>query len=199
MKSFLEELKSKFNHPLRVFNSQSVQEYNQRRLKARNPLDPIDKKWQYTYCSMRCVHYGQPRKRSRGLRPNQRHFSMNCPVKLIISYNRAAGCLILRECSLQHNHRIRNEIMKHYPSSRKLSPEEQGMVDELLQLKPNNKHLKDHLQMKYSRLTTLKDIQNMKAKIKKNERNGRNDQQVLLDTLENTLKNDLKARWSSCK
>lgn len=91
VKVLLEELKAKSNHPLRVFNSQSVEEYNTRRAKAKVPLDPVDKKWQYTYYSLRCVHYGEARKRSKGVRPNQRHFAMNCPVKLIISYDRTVN------------------------------------------------------------------------------------------------------------
>ena len=33
----LNELKDRYNHPLRVFNSQSVKEANQRPLKAKNP------------------------------------------------------------------------------------------------------------------------------------------------------------------
>ena len=43
------------------------------------------------------------------LSPNQRHFSMNCPVKSTVSYDSSAGFLVFRECSLEH-----------YPSSRDL-------------------------------------------------------------------------------
>ena len=61
------------NHPLCVFNSQTVQECNKHHAKAKQPLVPIDKKWWYTYYSVRCVHYGQGWYRSKGVRPNQRH------------------------------------------------------------------------------------------------------------------------------
>ena len=47
------------NHPLRVFDSQTVEECNKSRAKAKQPLESIDKKWRYTYYSVRCVHYGQ--------------------------------------------------------------------------------------------------------------------------------------------
>ncbi len=133
----LDQLKEA-NHPLRVYNSQSVDEYNKRREKAKSPLDPVDKKWQYTYYSLRCVHYGQARSRSKGIRPNQRHFAMDCPAKLTISYDRGAKCLVLRECLLQHNHRTSSEIMVHYPSSRRLNEVEKQRISEVLSLKPNN-------------------------------------------------------------
>ena len=92
MMAMIDDLKA-HNHPLRVFNSQTVEECNKRRAKAKQPFEPIDKKWRYTYYSVRCVHYGQGRRRSKGVRPNQRHLSLNCPAKLTVSYDRVAGCL----------------------------------------------------------------------------------------------------------
>ena len=44
MMAMIDGLKTK-NHPLRVFNSQTVEECNKRRAKAKHPLEPIDKKW----------------------------------------------------------------------------------------------------------------------------------------------------------
>ena len=182
------------NHPLRVFNSQTVDECNKRRAKCKQPLEPIDKKWRYTYYSVRCVHYGQARHRSKGVRPNQRHLALNCPVKLTISYDRAAGCLVLRECMFDHNHRIGCEIIQQYASSRRLSLKEQHKVNEMLSLRPNNKQLKDHIHSKYKKLVTLKDIQNMKAKMREATKDGRRDEQMLFDSLETLLKEDVHAK-----
>ena len=39
----------------------------QRRLKAKIPVNPVDEWWCYTYYSIRCDHYGQPRQRSKGI------------------------------------------------------------------------------------------------------------------------------------
>ena len=75
-----------YNHPMRVFNSQSVDDYNKRRAKARVPLEPIDSKWKFTYYVIACVHFGQPRKRSKGIRCNQRHLAIKCTAKITISY-----------------------------------------------------------------------------------------------------------------
>ena len=189
----LDTLKSA-NHPVRVFNSQSVNEYNKRRAKAKIPLAPVDKKWKYTYYSVRCVHYGQGRYRSKGVRPNQRHLALSCPAKVTISYDRVAGCLVLRECQLQHNHRIGSAVMEQYPSSRRLGLDERQSVNELLRLKPNNKQLKDHIHNKYKKLVTLRDIQNMKAKVKEVTKDGRRDEQILLDSLEDALTKDTNAK-----
>ena len=82
------------NHPLHVFNSQTVEECNKCCVKAKQPLEPINKKWRYTYYSVRCVHYGKGRRRSKEVRPNQRNLVLNCHAKLKISYDRVAGCLV---------------------------------------------------------------------------------------------------------
>ena len=69
----VKELMDKFKaagHPMCVFNSQSVEEYNRRRVKAKVPLEPIDSQWQFAYYAIACVHFGQPRKRSSGIRCN---------------------------------------------------------------------------------------------------------------------------------
>ena len=86
----LAELKEKHHHPFRMFNSQTVKDANLRRLKAKNPCDPIDGKWRYTYYGVRCVHFGNPRQRGKGLKPNQQHFAMGCPAKITVVYDRLA-------------------------------------------------------------------------------------------------------------
>ncbi len=85
----LNRLRKSGYHPLRVFNSQSAKDYNKKRVSAKNPIDPVDEEnVRYTYYSVRCVHYGEARHRGKGLRPNQRSFSMGCPAKLTVSYER---------------------------------------------------------------------------------------------------------------
>ena len=85
-----EKLKKEHHHPLRVFNSQSAQDYNRKRVNAKNPKPPVDcQKIRYTYYSVRCVHYGEPRSsRGSGIRPNQRSFSKGCQAKVTLSYDR---------------------------------------------------------------------------------------------------------------
>ena len=85
----LEGLRKDGCHPLRVYNSQTAKDYNRKRLSAKNPVEPVDiEKFRYTYYSARCVHYGETRHRSKGLRPNQRSFAMGCQAKVTVSYDR---------------------------------------------------------------------------------------------------------------
>ena len=89
LEAALEELRKNGCHPLRVHNSQTAKDYNRKRLSAKNPVDPVDiEKFRYTYYSARCVHYGETRRRSKGLRPNQRSFAMGCQAKVTVSYDR---------------------------------------------------------------------------------------------------------------
>jgi len=95
---------------------------------------------------------------------------------------------------LKHNHRYGKEFLKHYPSYRHLNEEEQSEVNSLLKLQPSNKHLKEHIQAKFGKLVTLKDIQNMKLKVKELERQGRTDAQMTIDKLYIALQTDPSAK-----
>ena len=95
---------------------------------------------------------------------------------------------------MQHNHEIGSSVIKHYASNRKLSMQEQLELNEVLELRPNNKQLKDYIHSKYKKAVTLKDIQNMKLSLRKAKASGRRDEQILLDTLEDALTKDLNAK-----
>ena len=60
----LERLKKEQNHPFRVYNSEKAEHYNKRLMCASNSsqLAAVDcTKIPYTYYSVRCVHYSEPR------------------------------------------------------------------------------------------------------------------------------------------
>ena len=82
---------------------------------------------------------------------------MGCPAKITIVYDRITKVLVVRECNLEHNHRIGSEIMLHYPSSRSLSKEQQQEMHMLLKLRPSNKHLKEHIRKRLKQDTKSKD------------------------------------------
>ena len=67
-------------------------------------------------------------------------------------------------------------------------------VNPILQLQPSNKHLKEHIQVKYGKLTTSKDIQNMKTKLCELERQERTDAQITIDKLSHALQSDPNAK-----
>jgi len=64
----LKSLYKKFCHPLRVYNSQIVSKANERAHTAKVPMKPIDKRWQYTYYVMKCVHFGEAQQRGKKMR-----------------------------------------------------------------------------------------------------------------------------------
>ena len=115
----LARIKEGGNHPLRVFNSQTAKYYNRKR----NPCQPSvnEDNFQFTYYSVRCIHYGKPRRRSRGIRCNQKSFAMECPVKITVSYDKWQRKLKVQNCITDHCHRTSKDILKHYPSERRLS------------------------------------------------------------------------------
>ena len=79
------------------------------------------------------------------------------------------------------------EVLKHYPSYHHLNEEEQSEVNSLLKLQPSKKN---HIQAKFGKLVTLKDIQNMKLKDKELERQGRTDVQMTIDKLSTSFQSD---------
>ena len=133
------------------------------------------------------------RNRSRGVRPYQRHFAMNCPVKVTVSFDRKVNRFVVRECDLDHNHRIGLEIMMHYPTHRKLTNSESKEIEEVLKLGANKKLVKQQIQRKFGKVTTLKDIQNLRDRAKKKEQHGRRDAQIVLDKLSEALSHDPQA------
>ena len=68
---------------------------------------------------------------------------IGCEVKITFSYDKFQDKLVLREINLDHNHRVSQEIIKHYPSSRRLETNEEEEVLDIVSLKPNNKYVRD--------------------------------------------------------
>lgn len=75
-----------------------------------------------------------------------------------------------------------------------MSIQEQQELDKVLQLRPNNKQLKEFIQAKYKKLVTIKDTQNLKLLMKQTKTGGRTDEQVLIYLLEDTLEKDTGAK-----
>ena len=118
----------------------------------------------------RCIHYGQARCRSQGAHPNQRHFALSCPVTITISFDQKVQNLVVRDSCLQHNYRVGPEILMHYPSHRCFTTTESKEIEGVLSLGANKKLVKQQIQKKFGKLTTLKDIQNIQVQAKKANR-----------------------------
>ena len=66
---------------------------------------------------------------------------MKCPVKITVTYDKVEQKLKIRDCSLDHCHRTGKDVMKHYPSMRRLSEQQEKEIQDVLTLRPNNKLL----------------------------------------------------------
>ena len=95
--------------------------------------------------------------------------------------------LVVGESNLKHNRCIGPDVSVHYPSSRKLSKDETTAVNEELSLQPKTKYVKEMIENKYGKLVMLKDVHNVKTRMK-NE--SRSDAQLLLEELNTSLKKD---------
>lgn len=101
---------------------------------------------------------------------------------------------MVRDCVLEHNHRIGMEIMMYYPSQRRLTTEEAKEIEGVLKLGGKKKLVKQQIFKKFGKLTTLKDIQNLRDRAKRSEQAGRKDAQIVLDKLSETLSHDPQSR-----
>ena len=102
--------------------------------------------------------------------------------------HRLTSKLVVRERNLDHNHRIGPDA--HYSANRKLSKVEKETLNEILSLKPKTKHVKEMIESKYGKFVTLKDIHNLKSRMKTEACGGLHDAQLLLVELEKSLKGD---------
>ena len=116
---------------------------------------------------------------------------MGCQAKITGSYDKLQNKIVAREFDVKHNHRIGDDVIQHYPFARRLSKDD---VEEIIALKPNNKHVQDLISKKYGKHVTLKDIQNFRTKARERTRGGLKDAQLVLDGLTEALEADANAR-----
>ena len=81
----------------------------------------------------------------------------------------------------------------HYPTHRRLTNAESKEIEGVLKLGANKKLVKQQIQKKFGKVTTLKDIQNIRDRVKRNEQHGCKDAQIVLDKLSEALSGDPQA------
>ncbi|XP_065891605.1 uncharacterized protein [Dysidea avara] len=114
-----------------------------------------------------------------------RTFAMNCKTKITVSYDSLYKKLCVRHCHLEHTHQVGPAIFAHYPVNRRLTAAEEATISEMLTVKPNTKRVKELVEKKFGKCVTLKDISNLKTKVKEQTRKGLEEPQLLLSTLQN--------------
>ncbi|CAJ0578928.1 unnamed protein product, partial [Mesorhabditis spiculigera] len=69
--------KAVYHHPFRTASSETLRE----------PDGHVNEKFKYRYIVFHCAHYGQPRMRGVGKRPNQNYLPCGCKAMLRLNYN----------------------------------------------------------------------------------------------------------------
>ncbi|CAG9530971.1 unnamed protein product, partial [Cercopithifilaria johnstoni] len=92
---YLEAYKIVWNYPYRRASSEYLRD-NEGRV--------IDR-FKYKYIVFHCAHYGHPRKRGGGKRPNQSYLSLGCQAKFRLISDMTSGCLRISSFHEEHkNH-----------------------------------------------------------------------------------------------
>jgi len=84
---------------------------------------------------------------------------MKCPVKITVTFDKVEKKLKIAYCNLEHCFRVGKDVMKHYPSMKRLSEQQQQEMHDALTLRPNNKLLLGMIEKKFSKCMILRDIQ----------------------------------------
>jgi len=100
---------------------------------------------------------------------------MGCPVKITVSYDKWQQRLKVQNCITDHCHCTNKEILKHYPSERRLSKQQEKDVCDVLALCANDKLTLGMIEKRFGWHVTLRDMQNLKAKIKESNNRGQKD------------------------
>jgi len=84
--------------------------------------------------------------------------------------------------------------LKRYPSERRLSKQQEKDVCDVLALRANNKLTSGMIEKRFGRHVTLRDIQNLKAKIKESNNHGQKDAVNTLSFLADVLQRNCEDR-----
>ncbi|VDL82739.1 unnamed protein product [Nippostrongylus brasiliensis] len=98
-----EAWKKKCLHPFRVASSETLRE----------PDGTVNHRFKYRYVVFHCAHYGEPRMRGIGKRPNQHYLPSGCRAMLRLNYSFAEQLLKITTLHDEHlNHEISLEMYR---------------------------------------------------------------------------------------
>ncbi|VDO88632.1 unnamed protein product [Heligmosomoides polygyrus] len=107
-----ETWKRKCLHPFRVASSETLRE----------PDGTVNHRFKYRYVVFHCAHYGEPRMRGIGKRPNQHYLPSGCRAMLRLNYSFAEQLLKITTLHDEHlNHEISAEMFRKVSAKLKRS------------------------------------------------------------------------------
>nr|XP_053646509.1 uncharacterized protein LOC128698332 isoform X2 [Cherax quadricarinatus] len=116
---------------LRVKNSSSVAKDNKRRKTA------VPDRMQYSSITYCCIHFGQPKIRSKGLRPKQRYLPCGCQFFITASYSYKLDTLLITKKNLIHNHNLDMDMAKLRAKNRHRDVNQLKEVNDVFQINPS--------------------------------------------------------------
>ncbi|XP_065642085.1 uncharacterized protein LOC124814065 isoform X1 [Hydra vulgaris] len=141
----------------------------------------INKDLKYYYLTYCCYHGGrQFKSRSKGLRPNQSTYKIQCPFTICIGVTEDGERLCVTKVINEHNHAIDKEIIERLPKVRKLNEDQEKDVKQMLKIHGNKWLIHEHVQNETGKKITLKDFHNLASKEK-----GSTDIESLLGVFKN--------------
>lgn len=96
----------------------------------------------------------------------------------------------MRKCNLDHCHSIGPEVISHYPFKRRLAGNELKEVEHLVSLAPKLKLVRQYILKQFGKQVILKDIQNVRTKVKMQAKGGCDEAQATIDKLEEEMQRD---------
>ncbi|KAK8722991.1 hypothetical protein OTU49_011986, partial [Cherax quadricarinatus] len=116
---------------LRVKNSSSVAKDNKRRKTT------VPDRMQYSSITYCCIHFGQPKIRSKGLRPKQRYLPCGCQFFITASYSYKLDTLLITKKNLIHNHNLDMDMAKLRAKNRHRDVNQLKEVNDVFQINPS--------------------------------------------------------------
>ncbi|CAF4412639.1 unnamed protein product, partial [Didymodactylos carnosus] len=114
-----------------------------------------------------CCHGGKQRCRSKGIRPQQHHMSLNCPAKIRL-FNTGTQ-LKISILNFHHNHKVDPSNLKYYPRNRRLENETVELIKKFDNHKVPRAIIRDMVMSENkTKFTTVKDIANVLNKVTTN-------------------------------
>ncbi|KAM7289434.1 uncharacterized protein ISCGN_029563 [Ixodes scapularis] len=137
-----------------------------------DPCNALKQELAYANVTFQCKHGGMPRKEGTGSRPNQRTAKVDCTAYVKCKSSKEMQKLVVVDVCLQHTgHEVSESVCRHYPQNRRLTTEEEQLVQEpVTELQVNPSLLRNFLQSKTGKPLTAKDIENVVARLKGNKK-----------------------------
>lgn len=98
----------------------------------------------------------------------------NCPAQFKIAFDHVDKKLVVVSLNDQHNHACTAKIFESMPKQRRLKGDEAKFVEDALKVKANARLLQLEVKKNFEVSLSLKDIHNVKSKLKASELNSHN-------------------------